>query len=228
MITVGGRSVSHDTLILAANCTGVLRLRLFPLKGGALSLAATEERLRELLREHGVPEEELAQRVATLVEKVSYEVCKRCLDSKTPWAALKAEATKQDVRLVTVLERERKAAGSTSLQAKDVDPLQVNDPWKRAGVGRGKKHAKDLKASKSANLKIDDSFFHVQGKELPVISIEDLLKGASGLVVEQLHAIGERLPVILQRSRTTGPAALIVCGLLCERPSKGTCHLQVQ
>ena len=212
MITVGGRSVSHDALILAANCTGVLRLRLFPLKGGALSLVATEERLRELLREHGVPDEELAQRVTTLVEKVSYEVCKRCLDSKTPWAALKVEATKHDVRLVTVLERERKSASSTSLQAKDVDPLQVNDPWKGAGVGRGKKHAKDLKAPKSANLKIDGSFFHVQGKELPVISIGDLLKGASGLVVEQLHAIGERLPVILQRSRTTGPAALIVCG----------------
>ena len=96
IITVGGRSVSQDTFVLAANCTGVLRLRFFPLKGGGLSLAATEERLRDLLREHGVPEDELSKRVTTLVEKVSYDVCKRCLDSKTP--GLRSRLRPQNMR----------------------------------------------------------------------------------------------------------------------------------
>ena len=58
IITVGGRSVSGDTLVLAANCAGVLRVRVFPLRGGAFSLAALEEKLGELLIEHGVGEKD--------------------------------------------------------------------------------------------------------------------------------------------------------------------------
>ena len=209
MITVGGRSVAADTLIVAANCFGALRVRVFPLKGGAMSLAATEEKLRDLLKEHGVDGKDLKARVADIVEKLSYETCKKCLDAKTPWAALKAEATKHNLRLVTVLERESKSsAGSSS-----VDPLIENDPWKGASFGKGKRAGKAVpKEPKPVQLKIDESFFHVQGNPLPVISVEDLMKGASGLVVEQLHSIGDRLAVISHRSRSTGPAALLVCG----------------
>ena len=212
MITVGGRSVAHETLILAANCLGVLRLRIFPLRGGVLSLAGTEEKLRELLKEHGVEDADLAQRVSTIVEKMSYEVCKRCLDSRTPWAALKTEATKHNLRLVTVLERESKATGSGS-QQKEEDPLLINDPWKGAQVARGKKAEKaSRKDARPVQLKIDESFFHVQGNRIPSISVDDLMKGASGLVVEQLANVRDRLAALSHRSRTTGPAALVVCG----------------
>lgn len=141
MITVGGRSVAHETLILAANCVGVLQLRMFPLSGGGFSLAGTEEKLRDLLKEHSVEEADLTQRVSTIVEKMSYEVCKRCLDSRTPWTALKMEATKHNLRWVTVLERESKTAGSGSTQREE-DPLVANDPWQGATFGRSKKAVK--------------------------------------------------------------------------------------
>ena len=52
----------------------------------------------------------------------------------------------------------------------------------------------------------------MQENAIPAITVDDLMKGASGLVIEQLHLIADRLAVISQRSRTTGPAALVVCG----------------
>ena len=153
----------------------------------------------------------LKQRVATVFDKLSFETVKKCLDSKTPWSALKGEATKHNVRLITVTERDQKAAGGSGSSAKrEVDPLQENDPGK-VGTAKGSKKSQ-RKDKPKAVLKIDDSFFHVQGKELPVITIDDLMKGSSGLVIEPLDAVSERLQVILQRSRTTGPAAVIVCG----------------
>lgn len=214
MITVGGRSVAPETLILAANCVGVLRLRIFPLRGGAMSLAATEEQLRDLLKQHGVGDKDLSSRVSVVVEKLSYELCKKCLESKTPWAALKAEATKHNVRLVTVLERESKSSASSSgSSTRGEDPLVANDPWKQAPGSRGKRTEKmTSNDARSVHLKVDESFFHVQGNAIPVITVDDLMKGASGLVIEQLHLIADRLAVISQRSRTTGPAALVVCG----------------
>lgn len=214
MITVGGRSVAPETLILAANCVGVLRLRIFPLRGGAMSLAATEEQLRDLLKQHGVGDKDLSSRVSVVVEKLSYELCKKCLESKTPWAALKAEATKHNVRLVTVLERESKSSASSSgSSTRGEDSLVVNDPWKQAPGSRGKRTEKmTSNDARSVHLKVDESFFHVQGNAIPVITVDDLMKGASGLVIEQLHLIADRLAVISQRSRTTGPAALVVCG----------------
>ena len=214
MITVGGRSVAPETLILAANCVGALRLRIFPLRGGAMSLAATEEQLRDLLKQHGVGDKDLSSRVSVVVEKLSYELCKKCLESKTPWAALKAEATKHNVRLVTVLERESKSSASSSgSSTRGEDPLVANDPWKQAPGGRGKRTEKmTSNDARSVHLKVDESFFHVQGNAIPVITVDDLMKGASGLVIEQLHLIADRLAVISQRSRTTGPAALVVCG----------------
>ena len=72
------------------------------------------------------------------------------MDSKTPWAALKAEATRQNIRLITVLEREAKA--STAGGSKEEDPLVVNDPWKRTSASK-----KVQKDRKQATLRIDDS-----------------------------------------------------------------------
>ena len=78
LILVGGRSVPAETLILAANASGVLRLRLFPLKGGVMSLAYTEEKLQALLKEHGVESKEIKARAAEVVDKLSFEVVKMC------------------------------------------------------------------------------------------------------------------------------------------------------
>lgn len=91
--------------------------------------------------------------------------------------------------------------------------MVANDPWKQAPGGRGKRTEKmTSNDARSVHLKVDESFFHVQGNAIPVITVDDLMKGASGLVIEQLHLIADRLAVISQRSRTTGPAALVVCG----------------
>ena len=207
LILVGGRSVSSETLVLAANTAGVLRMRIFPLKGGVFSLARTEERLQSLLKEHGVEPKEMKTRVAEVVDKLSFEVVKKCLDSKSAWAALKTEATKHNIRLVTVLEREAKAASSSSNFKKEEDPLIANDPWKRGSTIK-----KVQKERHQPTMRIDETFFHVQGRELPVISVDELMRGAEGLVIEPLPTVLDRLPALLQRSRTTGPAALILCG----------------
>eukprot|EP00438_Fugacium_kawagutii_P036116 Skav236835 [mRNA] locus=scaffold1027:49372:59337:+ [translate_table: standard] len=188
-----------------ATLDGPLRHRIFPLKGGVKPVVAIESALAELLGAHGVAPDHLKSRVDNVVTHLGAEVCNRCLSSKTPWAALKHEASSKNIRLVTTLERER--LGKT-------DSLQTNDPWEQpAASSRKPSKSKRVAAQATvASVTLDASFFHAEAEPVPLVPLEGVLRGTPGLAVTNTQELEGRLPTLLAKSRSSGPAALFVLG----------------
>eukprot|EP00438_Fugacium_kawagutii_P015074 Skav234498 [mRNA] locus=scaffold2015:27635:55825:- [translate_table: standard] len=202
ILTGNGASLQPTDYPLFLVSSQVLRVRCFPLKGGGFSIAAVEENLRSLLVEKGVPSGTVKDRVREVTDKISYEVLRKCLESRAPWTALKQEATKHHIRLLTVTEREAKSSA---------DPLQENDPWFGAKFPKPTQPKRSPKKNPGPT-QIDDTFFHCGGAALPVISVDSLFRGQSGLAISEKEEVFDRLPALMQRSRSTGGAALVVLG----------------
>lgn len=187
---------------------GPLRHRMFPLRGGVKPLVAVEAALSDLLHSHGVPQEQLKQRVDSLVNTLGVELCTKCITSKTPWSSLKSEASARSIRLVLPLEREHQNAAKQTLP---VDPLQVDDPWSKASSRqKGKMRKQQLSDLTPATVRVDGTFFHAEGETVPLVPLDTVMRGTPGLAV--LQELEGRLPTLLSKSRSSGPAALLVLG----------------
>lgn len=203
-LLLNGRTVDPTVAAVACSIVGVFRARVYPLRGGALSLTEVDEGLRKLLSTHGVPDTELNERVQSIALDLGVESVQRCLESKLPWSALKQEATKKQVRLVSVLERESASASSS----KGDDPWLNQDPWKNWQKAKpsGKKRMPKGPA------KVDETFFQVEGVALQHNSLDALLRGETGIAVVEVSEVRDRIEGLLQRSRTMGPAVVVVLG----------------
>eukprot|EP00438_Fugacium_kawagutii_P002130 Skav218480 [mRNA] locus=scaffold538:1163068:1169817:- [translate_table: standard] len=188
-----------------ATLVGPLRHRIFPLKGGGKPVVAIESALADLLGAHGVAPDHLKSRVDSVITHLGAETCNRCLSSKTPWAALKHEASSKNIRLVTTLERER--LGKT-------DSLQTNDPWEKPSASSRKPSKSKRVAAQAtvASVSLDASFFHADAEPVPLVPLEGVLRGTPGLAVTNTQELEGRLPTLLAKSRSSGPAALFVLG----------------
>ena len=79
-------------------CAEVMRLRLFPLRGGGKANVKAD--MKQLLRSKGVEENKLDDRVSSILAGLSHDKVVHCLQSPDAWASLKDEATRAHVRLV--------------------------------------------------------------------------------------------------------------------------------
>ncbi len=151
-------------LLCFANKLGVMRAKMYCLPGGgARSLTAILTELQSLLVEHGHPAKEVDKKAHEIYDSLGHSLCKSVVDSKNPWAMLRAECTKNKVVLIPLSHR-----GAT----KGRDEVFESDPWANWGNGKPKNSRAKKVPNKQNNavVKVDLSFFHEDRK--PVTQID--------------------------------------------------------
>ena len=88
-ITTNGVIADSRTSVFDADHQGSLRARIFPMRGGARSMVATESILAELLVEHGVNVKAVDGKVRELCEKAGHDKVSALLDGRDPWYRIK-------------------------------------------------------------------------------------------------------------------------------------------
>ena len=94
------------------------------IRGGTNGATA---KLRGLLKQEGVPEELLDERIEEIKSQVGERGIKEAYSSFDPWSHLKAACSKRLVK-----EAESRNKPKAKVLQPDDDPLQTNDPWSMA------------------------------------------------------------------------------------------------
>ena len=151
-LRVNNQVLSDDTMVGVANCIGVIRGSIYPLKGGVLSNltpSAAEELLQEQLVGHGASLAHAKSTADQLVQTAGLATIKKVLEHKDVWGQLKSLATKSNIVLIKYLDR-------------PVDPLQARDPWSaykdQKTRTRGQKASERL-AAKDDQVQVAVDFF---------------------------------------------------------------------
>ena len=121
--------------VVDADMLGVIRVKAFPLLGGGLDDPA-KQKLLSLLEAKGVAPQEVQSRVQQVVDCLGVGKVKQVLAAKDVWGALKQDATRHNLVLVSILEREAFMQQNTSSCSED--PWDLHDPWRDAADNKGK------------------------------------------------------------------------------------------
>ena len=88
--------------------TGLARIAVQPqsMHFGGVSNGTPEDQIRQLLFDHGVPQEKLTQRLNTVMEKIGRQGVIQCCRSPRPWQELKSLASAQTPKIQLILPSE--------------------------------------------------------------------------------------------------------------------------
>ena len=208
-ILLNGRLPSRDMHVVLANQLGVLRVRVYALKGGAWTLNTVNEELQALLVQHGHPASNVADKANLLIDKFGAKLCKTWLDGKSPWATFKAEASKVKVVLIPLESRGQPRGSQEKLDLAE-DPWMN---WKQNKDGHPvQPKTRRQERKQTFQSRIDFSFFHIE--EAPVASIElpQLLQGTPGVHATTLTEFQAHLDTVLTANVCLGAAAVLLIG----------------
>ena len=199
--------------VVLANRIGVLRVRVYALRGGAWSLNTVLEDLQSLLVQHGHPASDVQDKANILVDKFGAKVCKGWLDGKNPWQTVKAEASKAKIVLIP-LEARGQARGSQEIQDLGFDPWKNwnKNPEAQPALPRRRKPDK----RQALNSRIDLSFFHHQNRAVNALELHQLLQGTPGVHTTTLSDFQVHLDTVLTANVCVGAAAVILVGASTE------------
>ena len=147
---------------------------------GPLGRADTLSELASLLSEHGVPAEHSRDRATLVLEKLGTSLVQSVLRSKTPWAALKAEASKPSfrLRLVTPLEL------SQHLQDKEKTTFGASASSKKQRGNKEKRlFTKPIKVDPQALELFPDTFVDEDGNRVGAIDFQEVAADQSGIAL---------------------------------------------
>ena len=126
-------------------------------------------RLKDLLSQHGVPEQQLETRVALLSQSIGAAALQDAMTSANPWRLLKQLANQQKPTLQIVLPEELAAVVQSRASAGKIQSRKAKGKGKGTGKGPPKKPA-DLDPAK---LCFDgDAFVSAENKLLPQIDLK--------------------------------------------------------
>ena len=182
---------------------GVMRIFVYPLKGGALTVSAAEEMVQNQLVAHGATVSHAKSTADHLVQTVGMTAIKKALDHKDVWGQLKALASKSNVVLIRYLDR-------------PIDPLQEQDPWSGYQQEKGRRRAKPSRKNeepKEVTVVVDFTFFHAAGAELQQVTIEQLFQGISGLATCSFAEGFKYIREVTGRSLSVKASGLLFTGI---------------
>ena len=216
LLTGNGRTVDQEIPIGAAATRGVLRLKVYGLRGGGkptLSPLDISNKLQELLVEKGVPKAAADERTHEVYKGLGTKTLKQIFSHKDPWQALKQEATKEKIVLIGALERQQKENVTASSAKQVEEPFDAWQAWldNRSMLKQAK--AKRREAVEETAFQLDSSFFKdSQGSKIPSATPEELLGGAAGIAVCQLNEISSLLPSFCSKNVTVEASAVVIIG----------------
>ena len=147
--------------------------------------------LAAILKEHGVPVEQLQSRIQQVLEELSSSVVEQAFQSKRPWQSLKAAANAKKLQLVLPHELQQVLES----RAKSGQPIGNR---RQKALKRGP-HAVQMPVSIQSNDVIvpEGVFRQEDGIALPQIRISELAPNARGIVVgseAELQAFMHKAP----------------------------------
>lgn len=128
LLTGNGTTVAQEIAIGAAATKGVLRLKIYGLRGGVKQNWTPLElsnKLQEFLVEKGVPKASADERAHEVYKGLGTKTLKQIFASQNPWQALKQEATKENIVLIGTIERSQKDASASSDMKKVEEPFDA-------------------------------------------------------------------------------------------------------
>ena len=227
-ICVNDKRLPLHMHVVDANMLGVIRVKAFPLLGGGLDDPA-KQKLVSLLEAKGVAPQEVQSRVQQVVECLGVGKVKQVLAAKDVWGALKQEATRHNLVLVSILEREAFMQQNTSSRSED--PWDLHDPWRDAtnkkgkgadnvkkGKGKGRvagpKGSRLLESSPEV-AEVDVSFFRCADGAVPQrVTEEQMLRGMMGLCVMPADSASKHLSLLKGPSLSADELGLLSLGQL--------------
>ena len=155
--------------------------------------------------EHGHPAKEVDKKAHEIYDSLGHSLCKNVVDSKNPWAMLKAECTKNKIVLIPLSHRSA---------TKGRDEVFESDPWANWGNGKPKNSRAKKVPNKQNNavVKVDLSFFHEDRKPVTQIDLNQLLQGHSGIHVTDAAEFGSHLPSVLKSNTSVAAAGVLIVG----------------
>ena len=216
LLTGNGRTIDQDIAIGAAATRGVLRLKVYGLRGGGKPTPSPldlSNKLQDLLVEKGVPKAVADERTHEVYKGLGTKTLKQIFSHRDPWQALKQEATKEKIVLIGALERQQKENAAASSVKQVEEPFDAWQAWldNRSMLKQAK--AKRREAVEEAAFQLDSSFFKdSQGSKIPSATPEELLGGAAGIAVCQLNEISSLLPSFCSKNVTVEASAVVIIG----------------
>ena len=227
-ICVNDKRLPLHMHVVDADMLGVIRVKAFPLLGGGLDDPA-KQKLLSLLEAKGVAPQEVQSRVQQVVDCLGVGKVKQVLAAKDVWGALKQEATRHNLVLVSILEREAFMQQNTSSCSED--PWDLHDPWRDAadkkgkGIdnakkGRGKGRVVGPKGSRLLEsspqvAEVDVSFFRCADGAVPQrVTEEQMLQGIMGLCVMPADSASKHLSLLKGPSLSADELGLLSLGQL--------------
>ena len=202
-IVVDGKLVDPARKVSFAARVGVMRAKVFALPGGGKwTLTSILVELQTLLVSHGLGKDVAESKAHHVYDTIGHNKSKAVLDNKNPWAALKAECTRAKIVLIPLEERANSGKGR--------DGVFENDPW--ANWKEPEKPSRSRKTAVSAVAKVDFTFFHSNGNDVPSIALNQLLQGVPGLFVTNLEEMKPHLGAVTKNKLSVGAAGVLFLG----------------
>ena len=199
-----GSLCSLDMLLRELGHEAVLRVRAFPLRGGAArDVESLKTFLATLLISHGVPQDALPKRVQAILDKVPVSALRQVASSENPWNALKSICNDHMIRILQPDElqaysemRKLQKHGSSllpkGLGKGSVVERRSSKPSSSSRLPLPAVHASDIDAK---SVHVDVQHFHVpDGGGLVRRDSHKFPSDGPGLYVMQLDHIMPYLP----------------------------------
>ncbi len=205
---INHKRISIETPLNMIDSTHVVRLRCFPMNGGAKG--DIRGQLREQLLTHGVPENVVQSRIHVITSAIPEPRLVECFAQGDVWSALKNICTSSNVRLVQPQE----------LKERQIHMRQEhrgNDYKSNAkGKGKGKSRLSE-ESSKHApllpplveNVEFHQDFRGPDGTNIPIIFPSSMCTGSTGVCPMNLAQAKSFLPVSII---SPDPLAILILG----------------
>jgi len=216
LMTGNGCTIAQEIAIGAAATRGVLRLKVYGLRGGGkptVSPLDLSNKLQDLLIEKGVPKSAAEERTHEVYKGLGTKTLKQVFANRDPWQALKQEATKEKIVLIGAIERQQKENAAASSVKQVEEPFDAWQAWldNRNQLKQAKARRRD--AVEEASFQLDSSFFRdSHGGKLPIATPEELLGGAAGIAVCQESEVASLLPSFCSKNVTVDASAVVIIG----------------
>lgn len=204
---INHQRVSSDMCIRDVDKNHVLRLRCFPLKGGART--DVRNQLREQLVSHGVPENQVASRIHTICTAIPEGKIVECFGQADVWGGLKNVCTAANIRLVHPQElKERQQSLRNAVRKGESIKPKAKGGGKGRNLVESSKHV-PLLPPMVENVEFVQDFRGEDGSNVPIIFPSAMCTGGTGVCPMNLSQAKSFLPVTII---STDPLAILVLG----------------
>lgn len=198
--------ISLHSKVQDIDTTKIIRLRCFPLRGGAKG--DIRNQLREQLVSHGVPENIVASRIHVICSAIPDSKLGECFQQTDVWGALKNLCTAASVRLVQPQELKERQTLMRQSAGKGDSRKQPKGAGKTNQSTASSKHS-PLLPPLVENVDFVQDFQGQDGTQIPVIYPSAFCTGGTGVCPMNIQQAKSFLPV---STISPDPLAILVLG----------------